>query len=242
MTARSIGSLLTGTAMPKARRTFQPVRRNSYDVDDPRLSRWWQPAAPNRGAWRRTMRIRLDAAERFDRKRKAVGKRNGPLGHVALEVLRLLYGMIDYRSGRLDPSIDTICARTRRARAAVVRAMRRLKEHGFLEWRRRTEPTGNEGAGPQVRQATNAYRLPRPAAMSRYLDKREEDAPAPDDELVRRETGADELAAMEAGLDAAEFTAVVGPDGSMGEALADMARHFTSASSPGGQNPAPGEK
>ncbi|MFD2428215.1 hypothetical protein ACFSUK_08290 [Sphingobium scionense] len=40
----------------------------------------------------------------------------------------------------------------------MVDAMRRLKDHGFLNWVRRTEKTGNEpGEGPRVKQATNAY-------------------------------------------------------------------------------------
>jgi hypothetical protein len=39
----------------------------------------------------------------------------------------------------------------------VVRALRRLNDHGFLSWLRRTEALDNDGAGPQVQQITNAY-------------------------------------------------------------------------------------
>jgi hypothetical protein len=81
----------------------------------------------------------------YDRRHKAEGKKNGPLGHVGLEVLRELYRIVDYTTGRLEPAIATVCECIRRSRAAVVSAMARLKKHGFLDWIRRTEPTENEG-------------------------------------------------------------------------------------------------
>lgn len=58
----------------------------------------------------------------------------------------------------------------RLAKNTVVRALVRLKQHGFLDWIRRTEKTGADGErGPQVRRISNAYyfdasRLPKEAA------------------------------------------------------------------------------
>ena len=45
----------------------------------------------------------------------------------------------------------------RRSRDVVVKALARLRQHGFLNWIRRIEPTGIEdGSGPRVRQIPNA--------------------------------------------------------------------------------------
>src|SRR3546814_19650743 len=62
----------------------------------------------------------------------------------AIELLRELYRIVDYKTGRLDPSIGYLMRQLRRSRAAIVHALARLKEHGFLEWIRRTEPRSAE--------------------------------------------------------------------------------------------------
>ncbi|WP_252869855.1 helix-turn-helix domain-containing protein [Brucella pituitosa] len=76
------------------------------------------------------------------------GERSGPLGSVALDVLRLFVNLIDFRTGRLEPSITTIMDRLGRSRDTIVRALKNLRAHGFIDWLRRYEPTGNEGAAP----------------------------------------------------------------------------------------------
>src|SRR5579859_5921856 len=83
------------------------------------------------------------AAERFERVGREKGKRSGPLGFVALEVLRELLRLVDYRTGRLEPALTTIMRRVRRSKDAVVRALANLRRHGFLDWLRRWEPTGS---------------------------------------------------------------------------------------------------
>ena len=80
--------------------------------------------------------------------------------------------------------------------------MARLREHGFLEWIRRTEPTGNEGFGPQVRQITNAYRFSLPAAARRIVDRIVGKGPTPTDDIHRRKAAALEMEAMLASLPA----------------------------------------
>lgn len=195
MTSRSIGEILGGLRPGKRARTFQPVRRNSYHAGEHEGRLWQRLGANNRDA-RRLIGARMKAAERYDRQHKAPGKKNGPLGHVGLEVLRQLYRIIDFKTGRLDPAIDTVCRSIRRCRSAVVAAMKRLKEHGFLDWVRRTEPTGNEGAGPQVKQITNAYGFGLPAEAADWVKRDLGNGPPPDCEVARQERDVAETAAM----------------------------------------------
>jgi hypothetical protein len=180
--ARSIGDVVTG-ATTKLRRTFQPVRRNSYHAGE-RERRIWRPFDP------REKGPRMKAAEHFNLVNKQPGARNGPLGHIGLEVLRTLYNLVDYKSGRLEPSIDWLCNKIRRSRGAVVTALQALKQHGFLDWIRRTEPTGNEGQGPQVRQIPNAYCFGLPDVARDFVRRLMRKAPPPDDDSQRREVQA----------------------------------------------------
>ncbi|MBY5441862.1 hypothetical protein [Rhizobium leguminosarum] len=113
--------------------------------------------------WQRTKREDVRrivlAARRFELVTRQPGARSGALGFVALEVLDFLANLVDWKTGRLDPSLDYIMGRLKRSRDAIVRALSALRAHGFLGWIRRYVPTGNEGRGPQVRQTSNAYRL-----------------------------------------------------------------------------------
>lgn len=128
----------------------------------------------------------LRAAETYDERKRDSGKRCGPIGQIGLEVLRVLLKVIDYKSGRLEPSIRYLMEQTRRSRDAVVRGLAKLKASGFLEWDRRYGPTGNRpGEGPLVKQETNAYRLSLPAAARRLLGKNTPRPPLPDDEAQR---------------------------------------------------------
>lgn len=240
MTARAIGDVLGGTEGPKIRRTFQPVRRDSRHEGE-REHLMWRPLGGTKQEARNFIGAIMQAAEFYDRHNKQPGKKNGPLGHVAIEVLRALFRFVDFKTGRLEPAIATICDRIKRSRAAVVSALARLKEHGFLDWVRRTEPTHNDGAGPQVRQIPNAYgfdiaRLPRSAAawVRKILGK----GPPPDCEVSRREQA---LAATEAMLDTVtleEQARFFAGDDQLGDALAGLGRSLaSSASSLDGQNP-----
>jgi hypothetical protein len=140
------------------------IRGNSLPADRARF--FWKPiAAADRGRL-------LYAAERYERQTRSVrhGRRNGALGFVALEVLRELTRLVDFKTGRLDPSYDTLAKRCCRSRAAVATALQRLRRAGFLDWVRRYAPTDAAGqAGPQLVQISNAYRLMMPAALRRLL-------------------------------------------------------------------------
>lgn len=162
---------ITGQQQP--RRTHQPVRRHSHTKG--REGTFWRPTT------RREVRQIVLAAEKFDRAGRMFGQRNGPLGHVALEVLEYFANLVSYRTGQLDPALDTIAAKLKRSKAAIVDALKALRAYGFLDWLRRYVPTENEGRGPQVRQTSNAYRLSLPAAARRLLGRYGQPAPAPDD-------------------------------------------------------------
>lgn len=238
MTARAIGELLGGTHL-KARRTFQPVRRSSYHQGE-REHQVWRAIAPTKEEARKAIALRMQAAEHFDRRTKVAGKRNGALGHVGLEVLRELYRIVDFKSGRLEPAIATICERIRRSRGAVVAAMARLKEHGFLKWIRRTEPLDNDGAGPQVRQITNAYGFGLPERAAAWVKRKLGKGPPPDCELDRRARDAEETEAMVATLPLDEQARFLAGDGELGDALARLGRMVgRSANPPSSQNPGP---
>jgi len=185
--ARTMGEILSGAEPAKARRTFQPVRRNSYNIGE-REARWYRRVNP------KTIGARLRAAERFNDRMRRRGERIGPLGEIGLETLRLFYRTICHRSGRLDPSIDYICRTLRRCRKAVVAALARLKRHGFLDWIRRSEPSDTAGEkGPQVVQITNAYVLldPNGAGTDAMLV-----VPLPDDVAQAQAEASDELTRM----------------------------------------------
>lgn len=199
------------------RRTHQPVRRHS------------KPRGREGLFWRPVERKELDriilAAERFELSGKLTGRKNGPLGGVALEVLRLFRNVVDFRTGRLDPSLDYLMAKLRRSRAAIVAALKALREHGFLDWLRRYVPTGAQGRrGPQVQQTSNAYRLSLPKRALAMLGRYFQLAPLPDDYSHRQEQQAAQIETHRAGLTELERTMMdADPDDPIGAALIHMA-------------------
>lgn len=149
------------------------VWRHSRNVGERELH-LWRPVPPEE------INAIIQAAQEFDRRTRPPGRRNGQLGgHIAVEVLEWLYRKVDYASGRLEPAILTICAGIGRSKNAVCKALKQLKDHGWLDWQRRTVPTGKE-VGPQVEQATNAYVFGVPDAwvgwIARKLGRKPTDA------------------------------------------------------------------
>jgi len=138
------------------RRTGQPVRRNSYNRGE-REHLIWRSLGETKSDARRFKGALLRAAERLDHQTKEPGTRMGALGLTGRAVLAVLCDIVDDASGRLEPSIATIAEKAALGIRTVVRALRRLNDHGFLSWLRRTEAIDNDGAGPQVQQVSNAY-------------------------------------------------------------------------------------
>jgi hypothetical protein len=175
------------------KRARVPVRRYSYQCGR-REAVFWKATS------RQEVRRILLAAKRYELILRRRGRRCGPLGSVAIEVLEYLTHLVDFRTGRLEPSIDTLMRRLRRSRDAIVRALRNLRAHGFLDWLRRYTPTDNEGRGPQVRQASNAYRLHLPDRAKRYLGPSGLPEPLPEDCEHARELRTAELEQHETSL------------------------------------------
>jgi len=214
---QTIGEIAS-TRPQEGRRTYQPIRRNS------------RPAGRCEGVfWRPTSRREVQqiilAARRYELATRQPGARNGALGFVALEVLEYLTNLVNFRTGRLDPSLDFLMAKLKRSRDAIVRALAALRDHGFLDWLRRFEPTGNEGRGPQVRQVSNAYRLSLPRRAAAMLGRFFKIPPAPDDHAHTHEIRTAEYEAYRAAMSELERTLMdVDPDDPLGAALLRMAQ------------------
>lgn len=210
-----------------ARRTHQKVRRNSRLVGSVE-AQIWKPTSPKQ------MKASLEAAERFELQNKAKGRRNGPLGYVALRIYRALWRRVRFSDGTLCPSYDWLMKACRLSRAAVAAGLRRLRAHGFLTWVRRLEYTGGPPGvrGPQVRQVTNAYALTAPATALQLVAKA---AVVPDDEITRLAERSAFLRECErAAFDASKLGAAVA---ALGRAVAR--RSLTpNASLPSARNPA----
>jgi hypothetical protein len=202
----------------EGRRTLQPIRRQS------------RPAGRYEGVfWRPTSRRDVEqiklAAKRYELATRQPGARNGALGFVALEVLEYFGNLVNFRTGRLDPSLDFLMRKLRRSRDAIVRALKALRDHGFVDWLRRFEPTGNEGRGPQVRQVSNAYRLSLPRRVAAMMGRFFQSPPAPDDHAHAQEIRAAEVEAYRSALSELERTIMdVDPDDALGAALLRFAQ------------------
>lgn len=215
---RGTGQTALGLVFPpSAERCPTPVRRRSH-FRGRSEGQVWRPT--NR---QETQKI-LMAAKRYELTERQKGERTGPLGAVAIEVLEYLVNLIDYRTGRLEPAIGTIMDKVRRSRDAVVRALKNLREHGFISWLRRYEPTGREGRGPAVQQTSNAYRLSLPEKALRLLGRFGKAPPPPEDHTHALEVRAAELDAYRKALPLDQLALFDAGDGPLGKALARLGK------------------
>ncbi len=158
---------------PESRRTGSRVRKNSRE------------AGTTRGVWMdwASCNEANRALNRWERRQaKRPGHRNRGVGYIGLEVFGLLTREAVRRKGRLDHmSYEAIAAILGYARSAIVAAAARLKAHGWLDWVRQWEPTGEQGRrGPQVRQTYNAFWIRIPVAALAKLGIKL-GTPTPDD-------------------------------------------------------------
>lgn len=218
---RGSGQTVLGLVFPPpAERCPTPVRRHSH-IRGRSEGRIWRPTT------RKDVQAILKAAEIYNEAGlHEKGERSGPLGSVALDVLRLFVNLIDFRTGRLEPSITTIMDRLGRSRDTIVRALKNLRAHGFIDWLRRYEPTGNEGRGPQVQQASNAYRLSLPEKARQFLGRFGKAPPLPADHGQDQQAWSEAIDAYRKALPLDERTLLDVGDSRLGQSLATMARNL----------------
>ncbi len=106
-------------------------------------------------------------ARRFERQSRSYGRQDGALGRNGLAVLHaLLFDFLNFRSGRLDPSIAAIAKAACISVSSVKRGLVRLKAAGVVSWLRRCAEVFAADGRFQLRQETNAYSV-RPASQWR---------------------------------------------------------------------------
>lgn len=219
---RGSGQAALGLVLPPpAARCPTPVRRRSY-FKGRSEGRIWQATT------RKDVQAILRAAEIYNEAglREKKGERSGPLGSIALDVLRLFVNLIDFRTGRLEPSITTIMDRLGRSRDTIVRALKNLRAHGFIDWLRRYEPTGNGGRGPQVQQVSNAYRLSLPEKARQFLGRFGKAPPPPADHGQDQQAWSEAIDVYKNALPLDERTQLDAGDSLLGQALVRMAKTF----------------
>jgi hypothetical protein len=158
--ARHVQDLIKSTSARftgKQRGNDRKVRRHSYDVDDARAQVFRPIGDGTTAGALRWIDALIRTAKEFDLVHRKPGTR-GPLTPYGIRVLEELVRLPNFKTGRLDPALDHLQKVTGFARATIVRALARLKQHGFLDWVRRSRRTGNDRElGPQRAQTSNAY-------------------------------------------------------------------------------------
>jgi hypothetical protein len=111
----------------------------------------------------------LFLADQLDRKTHQPGRHGGMIGRTGLAVLRaMVTRFLDFKTGRLDPSIASIARAANVARSTAQDALDRLEAAGILERTRRiarvrmkvwNAAAGRHVTSDRVVQQTNAYRL-----------------------------------------------------------------------------------
>lgn len=168
---RQVAAVLAG----KKRGPDRGVRRDSYDVNDPRARVFRPIANGSPGGALGWLEDLAKCAREFDAWTRGRGggffspsahhfyapatpksklpadavpiSSHGALTPYAVTVFEALcFGnKLDFATGRLDPPIAWLEAVTGFARKTVVEALARLRLHGFIDWVRRTRTTGRTG-------------------------------------------------------------------------------------------------
>jgi hypothetical protein len=106
-----------------------------------------------KAAWRLVRR-----AEDFDRQTRRKGCHGGIIGHLGLLVLRTIVSFLNYESGRLYPSYETIARKTNVCQRTVATKIAQLRDLGILNWKRRCQSSWRDGRHV-LEQTSNAYAL-----------------------------------------------------------------------------------
>ncbi len=144
------------------------VRRNSFDVDDHRTNVWRPINGGSKLAGLRWRDCMLKLCREYDLVGKQKG-RMGPLGPHTRDVFAAMLELVDFASGRLEPSYAKLMSMTGYAKSTISSALRRLRAHGFLDWVRRSRLVDTDD-GVAREQTSNAFffdvgRLPKRARL-----------------------------------------------------------------------------
>lgn len=154
MSVLSFGDIAAGFTDRKDPDRKRTPRRNSYDIDDERA----QVFKPVRDGWDWIGAIlqafdELLHDQRTKRYREADRLQDGDR-RILLSLLKL----IDFKTGRLDPSYQELADRAGCHRATAIEACKRFAKWLGLRWVRRTVASDTVGmAGPQREQISNAF-------------------------------------------------------------------------------------
>jgi hypothetical protein len=119
-------------------------------------------------------------ARDFERQTRQPGKQDGALGRNGLLVLHaLLFDLIDYVTGKLDPAIKTIARKACVSESSAKRGLANLKAAGLLNWIRRAGETRDEKGRFCLEQDTNAYAVLPPSQWHGFIDQPEAPPPHP---------------------------------------------------------------
>ncbi|TQL14927.1 hypothetical protein FBY58_1857 [Zymomonas mobilis] len=202
--ARRRDPLERATRYKTRRRTPDPVHRDSYEVGE-REKSVWKPVNPQEiGAY-------LEAVDQYSIKTKGLSDK-------AVRLLKMLFRMVDFKTGRLEPTLDTICDRVGYARATVVKLLRQLQDLGFIRWIRRSIKIKADGKGPRRKQTSNAYGFLSPKAwpeLARQVFERvmrRRNAPIPDDIDHAQEADKAETKAIIESLPPEDFVKAISGD------------------------------
>src|SRR4051812_46707960 len=111
------------------------------------------------------------AARRWDRETRQPGRHGGAIGRTALAVFyALALDFQNFRTGRLDPSLDAIAYKAGCCRRSVGRALARLRDLGMVSWQRRCREDRDEQGRFRLRQETNAYAMLPPSQWVGFRD------------------------------------------------------------------------
>jgi hypothetical protein len=96
-------------------------------------------------------------ARRFERHTRQPGLQDGAIGRNGLALLHaMLFDCLNYVSGRLDPSYETLARLANISVRSVARGLAKLKAAGVLNWLRRCAEGFKDGRFV-LEQETNAY-------------------------------------------------------------------------------------
>nr|WP_043940417.1 helix-turn-helix domain-containing protein [Zymomonas mobilis] len=219
--ARRRDPLERATRNKTRRRTPDPVHRDSYEVGE-REKSVWKPVNPQEiGAY-------LEAVDQYSIKTKGLSDK-------AVRLLKMLFRMVDFKTGRLEPTLDTICDRVGYARATVVKLLRQLQDLGFIRWIRRSIKIKADGKGPRRKQTSNAYGFLSPKAwpeLARQVFERvmrRRNAPIPDDIDHAQEADKAETKAIVESLPPEDFVKAISGDKEPTDSLIQLAKAIEQA-------------